>query len=198
MGWRHAAFWLTGWLVLSLATATAQTAWGLAPLMRSMAQVRSSSASFTESKTLPMLTTPLLASGTLDYVAPDYIRKHTTAPVQEDFLLQQDEITLTGGPGGQTHRFSITDDPEIGALAEGIRATLAGDLPALQQIYAVAFSGSQPSWQLVLKPKDPQLEHFIAWIAIYGSGNRISTIDTAAGDGSHSEMHVTETQMDAR
>jgi hypothetical protein len=196
---RLAALGLGGWFVLALSTASAQQAGsGLAALMQSMARVRSASASFSESKTLPMLTAPLLANGTLDYVAPDYIRKRTTAPVPEDFILQRDEITLTGGPGGQTHRFSMADDPEIGGLAEGIRATLAGDLPALEQIYVVAFSGSQAGWQLVLKPKDPRLEHFIAWIAFRGSGNRISSIDTAGGDGSHSEMRVTENQLDAR
>ena len=59
------------------AAALAQPAWGLGALMQSLAQIRSASASFTESKTLPMLNAPLLASGTLDYVAPDYIRKTT-------------------------------------------------------------------------------------------------------------------------
>jgi hypothetical protein len=166
--------------------------------MQSLARVRSASASFTERKTLPMLNAPLQATGTLAYVAPDAIRKTTMAPMRQDFVLQKDEITLTGGPGNQTHRFSLTQDPEIGGLAEGIRGTLAGDLPALQQIYGVTLSGAETGWQLLLRPKDPKLLHFIAWIAIRGHGNQIVEIDTAGGDGSHSEMHITEDAMDAR
>jgi hypothetical protein len=193
------AVWVAGWLALSGASAFAQPAgWGLAALMQSMAQVHSASGSFTETRTLPMLTAPLLASGTLDYTAPDYIAKRTLAPVQENFILQKGEITLTGGPGNQTHRFSVAQDPEIGGLAEGIRGTLAGDLPGLEQIYTVTLSGSEADWQLVLKPKDARLAHFIAWIAMRGDGNQISSIDTAGGDGSHSEMRITKDRLDAQ
>ena len=130
---------MAGWLALSSATALAQQAgWGLPALMQSMARVHSASASFTESKTLPMLTAPLLASGTLDYVAPDYIAKRTLAPVREDFILQQGEITLTGGPGNQTHRFSVArgsgnwraggrDTRDAGGGFAGAGADLHGD-----------------------------------------------------------------------
>ncbi len=145
-----------------------------------------------------MLTAPLVASGTLDYVAPDYIRKRTITPVQEEFVLQQDQITLTGGPGNKQHRFSVGEAPGIGELAEGIRATLAGDLPGLQQNFDVTLSGGQAGWQLVLKPKDSRAAHFIAWIAIRGDGNAIGSVDTASGDGGHSEMRITEDHLDAR
>jgi hypothetical protein len=188
---------LTG--LLGTGSAAAQPAgWNLAALMQSMAQIRSSTASFTERKTLPMLSAPLQASGTLAYVAPDTIRKTTFAPMREDFVLTQNEITLTGGPGNQTHRFSLRQDPEIGGLAEGIRGTLAGDLPGLQRLYGLSLSGSEANWQLVLKPIDPALAHFVTWIAIRGDGNRITGIDTAGGDGSRSVMTISEDRLDAR
>lgn len=192
-----AALCMGAWLAIGASGAWAAPGWGLESLMRSMAQIRSATAHFTERKTLPMLTAPLLASGSLAYMAPDYIRKTTTAPVREDFVLRRDEITLTG-PGNQSHRFSLAQDPEIGGLAEGIRATLAGDLPALEQSYLVTFSGSRAGWQLVLVPKDQGLRHFISWIAIRGDGNRITGIDTASADGGRSEMRITEDLLDAR
>ncbi len=197
-GW--AAWWIAGCFALGWAPATeaAPAGWGLATLMQSMARIRSASASFTETRTLPMLTAPLLASGSLDYVAPDYIRKRTTAPVREDFVLHGDEITMTGGPGSETQRFSLGQAPGFGELAEGIRATLAGDLPALQQSFVMRLSGAPSGWQLVLQPKDAQARHFIAWIAIRGDGDAISGVDTASGDGGHSEMRITEDHLDAR
>jgi hypothetical protein len=197
-GWT--AWWIAGCFGFGCAPAVAAappTGWGIGPLMQSMARIRSACASFTETRTLPMLTAPLLASGSLDYVAPDYIRKRTTAPVREDFVLRGDEITLTGGPGNQTHRFSLGQAPGFGELAEGIRATLAGDLPALQQSFVTSLSGAPSGWQLVLQPKDAQARHFIAWIAIRGDGNAISSVDTASGDGGHSEMRITEDHMNA-
>ena len=50
----------------------------------------------------------------------------------------------------------------------------------------------------MLKPKDARLAHFIAWIAMRGRWQPDHGIDTAGGDGSHSEMRITEDRLDAR
>jgi hypothetical protein len=118
--------------------------------------------------------------------------------VREDFVLQGDEITLTGGPGNQTQRFALGQAPGFGELADCIRATLSGDLLALQQAFVSSLSGGPSGWQLVLQPKDGQARHFIAWIAIRGDGNAISSVDTASGDGGHSEMRITEDRLSVR
>jgi len=73
--------------------------WGLPQLMQTLAQVRSASARFTETKTVSMLNAPLVASGTLTYVAPDHMEKITLAPVRERFLLDHNRVTITGVPG---------------------------------------------------------------------------------------------------
>jgi hypothetical protein len=169
--------------------------WGLPQLMQSLAQVHSASARFAERQTIPMLTAPLLSTGTLSYVAPDYVRKTTTSPAHQDFLLAHGVVTLTG-PDQQTQRFSVNQAPQIAGLVEGIRATLAGDLPALQRVYTVRLTGNEAGWQLFLQPKNPEAARFIKWIIIQGSQNRISAVDTASSDGGHSEMGITEDQRD--
>jgi outer membrane lipoprotein-sorting protein len=178
--------------------AMAQTAsWGLPQLMSGMAAVKSASATFTERKTLPMLNAPLVEAGSLSYAAPDWMEKITVSP-PERFVLNGQQVTLTGGADGQAHVISLNDDPRIGGLAGGILATLSGNLPALEQVYTVRFSGGPVGWQLLLRPKDPDLARFISWMCISGSFNRIAAIDTASGDGGHSEMSVAETVSDAR
>ena len=172
--------------------------WGLRPLMRELAQVHSASATFTERETLQMLNAPLVTSGTLTYLAPAYVRKRTLAPIPEDFVLDHGQVTLTGGPQNQTHVFSLADDPRIGGLVEGIRATLAGDLPALGRFYTMRLTGNAANWQLLLQPKDAGLAHFIKWILILGSQNRIHAIDTASSNGDHSEMGIAEDVSDAK
>jgi hypothetical protein len=170
-----------------------QTAsWGLPQLLSGMAAVKTASAQFTERKTVRMLNAPLVESGTLSYAAPDWMQKMTVSPVPERFVLDGEQVTLTGGADNQVHVFSLSDDPRIGGLAGGILATLSGDLTALQRVYMVRFSGGPASWQLLLRPRDAGLARFMSWMCISGSGNRIGEIDTASGDGGHSEMSVTE------
>jgi outer membrane lipoprotein-sorting protein len=170
--------------------------WGLPDLMRGLAQVKSASAQFTERQTMAMLDAPLVTAGTLSYVAPDWMRKVTFSP-PEQFVLDGARVTMTGADG-QVHVFSLNEDPRIGGLTEGILATLAGNLPALERVYRVQFSGSPASWTLLLRPRDPQLSRFIAWIRITGSQNRITAIGTRSGNGDGSEMRVTETVGDAQ
>jgi outer membrane lipoprotein-sorting protein len=181
-------------------TALAQTAapaWGLSALMREMAQVRAASASFTERKTSPLLSAPLLDQGTLSYTAPDYMRKTTLAPVPERFTLAGNRITMTGGPGGGTHVFPVSAAPQIGGLVEGIRATLAGDSSTLTRLYAVRLSGSAAGWQLLLRPRDAKLARLVQSIEIRGSQDRIEAIDTRSPDGGDSTMIISEAVTDA-
>jgi Outer membrane lipoprotein carrier protein LolA-like len=175
----------------------APVSWGLPQLMHGLARVHSASARFTERTTVRILSAPLIASGTLTYVAPDYMRKTTLSPAPEDFILDHGQVTITGGPDNQTHSFSLAGDPRIGGLVEGVRATLAGDLPVLDRFYTVRLSGTEADWQLLLQPKDAGLMHFIKWIIIRGSQNRINVIDTASSDGDHSEMGIAEDVNDA-
>jgi hypothetical protein len=179
------------WLAVAPGAIAQPAAWGLPQLMQSLAQVKFASAGFTERKTLAVLNSPLVATGTLTYTAPDMMQKITTAPVPERFTLDRGEITMTGA-GGQTQSFALNQDPRIGGPIEGILATLAGDLPALNRLYTVQFSGAPSGWQIVLQPRDPRLAQFISWIRIAGSFDRIGAIDTQNANGDHSEMTVAE------
>ena len=185
-------------LVVFSGASMAQTApWGLPQLMSGMAAVKTASARFTERKTVPMLDAPLVEAGTLRYAAPDWMEKVTISP-PERFVLNGQLVTLSAGADNQIHVFSLNDDPRIGGLAGGILATLAGDLPALETVYTVRFSGGPAGWQILLRPKNTGLARFISWISISGTENRIAEIDTASGDGGHSEMSVAEDVSDAR
>ena len=177
--------------------AQAQTApgWGIAPLMQSLAQVHAASANFTETTTMAMLKTPLQTSGTLRYVAPDYIRKTVLDPTPQDFVLQKGAVTLTAG--GRTQHFDLSQAPPLAGLVEGVRATLAGDLPTLQHYYTIDLSGSTATWQLLLRPRDPGVSHFLSWLSIRGSGNKVTEIDTGGARGNLSRMSVVETIADA-
>ncbi len=176
----------------------AASTWGLPQLMRGLSQVTSASGRFTERKALQMLTVPLVTSGTLTYVAPDRVQKTVLTPVEEQFDLNGNQVTIMGGPDRQVRRFSLDDDPRIMGLVQAVRATLAGDLRTLDRYYVVQFTGHETKWQLLLKPRDARLARFVAWIRIEGSEVRISSIETESGNGDHSEMSVSEDVTNAR
>ena len=180
------------------AVAVAQESWGLPQLMAALRQVRSASGQFTERKTMHLLTQPLIASGRLAYVAPSHIEKVTISPIPEKLVMDSDRVTIVSGPDNETHTFSVADYPQIGGLVEGIRATLAGDLPTLERIYSVRLSGSPAAWDLQLVPRDGDLAHVVKWIEFRGDGNRIRTIDTENADGDHSTMTIAPDGPDAR
>jgi outer membrane lipoprotein-sorting protein len=182
-------------LVLALAAspAAAQTPFGLAALMQSLASVPGATASFTEQRTSPLLSAPLTETGELVYRAPDYMSKTTLSPARQVFVLDHGRITMTGGPDGETHVFTQGQDPRIGGLVEAIRATLAGDLPALEALYTVQLTGSAAAWQMQLTPTSPALAAFVTRVTIDGTGNRVMLIDTQSPDGSESDMSISET-----
>lgn len=181
-------------LLFAPVCAGAQTIpWGLDALMQQMAHVKKATASFTAQKTSPLLTTPLSARGVLVYRAPYYMRKTTLSPVHEVFILDHDRITMSGGPGGQTQRFSTSDAPQIAGLVTGIRAVLAGDTATLTRLYSVGLRGTEGTWQLRLVPLDARTRKIVKSITIAGSDDRVTGIDTLAPSGGLTRMHVTET-----
>jgi hypothetical protein len=191
---RLAAIGLVLCAAITGASAQTTSAWNLGTLMSALSGVRSASADFTETKTIALLKTPLQTSGTLRYVAPDYMRKTVITPTPEDFVLQAGVVTLTAQ--GQTHRFDLSQVPPLAGLVEGVRATLAGDEATLRRYYSVALSGGPQQWQLLLRPSDPALGHLVSWLSIRGSGARVTEIDTGGAHGDLTRMSVRESVAD--
>jgi len=164
--------------------------WDLDALMAGLRQVRTASAHFVELKTVHMLNRPIQATGTLKYVAPDKLEKITVTPAPETIRL--DGGTLTGKQAnGDDFSVDIGGHSEIGALVEGIRSTLAGDLPTLRRYYGIAFAGGPDHWQMDLVPKDHWVREKVERIRILGTGTVIGIIVVDEKDGDRSEMTIT-------
>ena len=179
------------------ALSAATSSWALPQLMASLRQVKAASGQFVERKTLHLLNEPLVVSGTLLYVAPDQVQKITVSPQRERLAINGDKLTIESGPESRARSLSLASYPEIAAFVEGIRATLAGDLPTLERFYGVQLTGGPDSWQLLLQPRDEQLRKVVQWIRILGSGEKIHTVETEEGDGDHSTMSIVEDIHDA-
>jgi hypothetical protein len=173
--------------------AAADRGWGLPQLMQSLAQVTSSAAFFSERRELRMLSEPLMSSGTLNYVAPDQLEKRTLLPKPERLSIDGGKLTIERSETNENRTVALADFPEIGAFVESIRATLAGDLPALERYYTISLQGDASDWQITLEPKEKRLRELVKLIRIAGRGTSIRTIVSEQGDGDRSEMSIVET-----
>ena len=183
-------------LVLSLACGlpgTAETAGNqpldLPQLMELMAQVPAREDRFTETKTMAVLSKPLILTGTLAYSRPDRVEKHVLTPYEEHLIVQGDQLTLANKDG--TKRIGVKSHPLIWSFVEAIRASLAGEVAALRRFYHIKVEGTSREWSLTLRPLDPQAAAYLISIRLRGRGNHLVLveIDEAGGDRSVMAIH---------
>lgn len=166
------------------------SSWSLAELMHGMAQVKKSRARFVERKHLSMLKTPLTSSGTLEYIAPDRLEKHTLLPKSEKLTLNHDKLVVQSGDASASRTLSLQEYPSIWAFVESIRSTLAGDIETLNRFYNASLKGSQRQWQLILRPVDSQSKSMVDEILIKGGFDQIDTIEIRESGGDFSVMSI--------
>jgi len=169
--------------------AMAGETWGLTQLMASLARVGSVKTTFTESKTMSMLSEPLRSSGTLLYKAPDYLEKRVTSPQLSYFIVAGDDVTI-GNAQNQERHVILFQFPALEAFIAALRGTLAGDLKTLKEYYDVDFKGNADHWSLQLAPKDSEMQLYVKKILITGNDGHIAQIDTLEPNNDSSTMTI--------
>jgi len=190
----RAALWLFAAACTSVAVAAETSdpvAWDVQRLMRELAQVKTANARFFERRHLGILTAPLESSGTLVYVAPDRLEKHTLRPRPESLVLERNELTVESKERNQRRTLVLQDYPVIWAFVESIRSTLAGDLPTLSRFYQVGLDGGERRWRLTLKPSEPRMQDVVSEIRISGDRSWIYAIEMIETGGDRSVMTIT-------
>lgn len=162
----------------------------LPQLMQRLAVRRHGHATFVERQFIAILDRPLQSSGELFYDAPDRLEKRTLEPKPESLVL--DKGTLSVRRGARSYALSIADYPQIAPFIDSIRATLAGDLVALERNYALSIEGAADGWALVLVPRDAKLRALIARIRMTGAGDLIREVTVERADGDRSVMTIRE------
>ena len=177
------------WLALAAIADQIPSSWTLQQLMRSLATVTTVSATFREQKDLAILQQPLVMSGILYYRSPDYLKKQTLQPHTESYEADADWLTVDTPTAGH-HQFHVRGYPLIQAFVESVRATLAGDLPALERYYQVELQGNAEGWTLRLKPVDREMADFVTAILIGGQNHHVLSIETLEASGDRSLMLI--------
>lgn len=180
--------WLAGLVLLLLGQVAQAAPLSIGQLMASLAKHPQGAATFTEKKFISILDQPVESSGELLFIAPARLEKRTLKPKPETMVLDGDTLTLERGR--RKHVLQLRDYPEVSAMIESIRATLAGDRQALERAYRLALDGSAERWTLVLTPLDPKVGAVIARIRIEGGGDVIRSVEILQADGDSSLMTI--------
>ena len=176
-------------LALAVALPAPTEAWAEDPalerLMQGFAAQPSSEARFTEEKAIPELDLPLPSEGTLRWQAPDRLEKHTTSPIDERLQVEGSRLLYERPDRGVRREFGLEDQPEMRALVEAVRGTLAGDLAALRRYYDIAFTPEGPDapWRMLLTPLSLRLRAAVQRITVSGRGPQVRSIETEGGGG---------------
>lgn len=157
-------------------------------LMQGLAQNRSGHAAFTEKKFIAMLDRPVESSGELFFRAPDRLEKRTIKPRPESMILDGGSIVIERGR--QKHTLQLQDYPELAAVIDSIRGTLAGDRKALERSYRLILEGGIEQWVLQLLPADEKMQALIKRIRITGMRHDVRSIEINRADGDSSLMVI--------
>lgn len=171
---------LCSWLMGS----TAAAADDLNQLMARLRQRQHGHVSYTELFISNALDRPLASSGELFYDAPDRLEKRTNKPKAERMVLEKGQLTFERRH--KQYHVALADVPQAAPYIEGIRATLAGDRPALEQVFGIVFESSIDQWTLRLTPLDAHVVAEVATVRIDGSADVIKTVTVQLVNGDRS------------
>ena len=111
-------------------------------VMTRLASVKSAKADFIEKRFVKLLTAPVESRGVLIYTAPDRFEKHTKYPVEERMTVARDMVTLDNIARKKMQQIFIPQFPALAAIVDAMRGALSGNLPQLQQAFAIQISGT--------------------------------------------------------
>lgn len=157
-------------------------------LMSQLRRERPSAARFNETKSIALLDHPLESSGELLFTPPRRLEKRTTSPGSERLVVDGDALTIEHA--GRTQTLSLRELPQVAAILEGIRATLAGDGATLERLYRVRVEGDKGSWHLTLVPRDAEVAKVVARVILGGSGGDVRRVEIEQADGDRSLMQI--------
>jgi outer membrane lipoprotein-sorting protein len=185
-------------IVLALAAITVLgvpgCARGLTPaeLMQVLSDVPSSRVHFIETRHSSLLKKPLVLTGRLVYRRPDRLEKHVQSPFEESITIEGTRVSITR-PGAEPGRmFTLPASGAAQALIESLRATLAGDLPALERHFAVDVSGTRSDWTMALTPRDAALGAVVIRVDFAGKANRVQRIEVLEAGGDRSVTAISD------
>jgi hypothetical protein len=125
-------------------------------------------ADFTQSKTLRVLTRPLVSQGRLVFRADKGVLWRVRTPFPTQVLIKQDAL-INWDYDGRPVRIGFEQSPIFGTLSRVFMAFFTGDLTRLSDAFRIESTMSMPNWQVSLTPRNKAFAAIIAHVRADGS-----------------------------
>lgn len=162
--------------------------WNINCLISSLAVKENTQVRFVEEKHFSFMEENLTSSGTLYYQYPDVLIREVLEPKKQRFIVKGTCLTME--QEGKKRSIEINDYPQIRIFVDTFRATLAGDMQTIQQLFVTQLSGNQESWTLSFSPRDKELLAQVEKIILQGREKRLWSIETKGKNSDYSVMHL--------
>jgi hypothetical protein len=133
---------------------------------------------YVEIRESPRLPKPRESRGSLRATSESLV-KRVDWPQAETWRILTDRMEWMSSDGSAVKFVRFDKAPAAGALADGLRLAVSGDLMALQRRFTVSIDGDASDWSVTLKPRDAQLARFIETLTIKGVGGTMKTLVVA-------------------
>jgi len=168
----------------------------LEALMEGMASAAGVKADFHEVKTLGLLAAPLESRGTLYFVPPDRLLRHTTHPGESRLVIDGDRLRFQDEAGDED--VDLGADPVARAFVDNLVVLFRGDLAELERRYQVSFTAEDDRWELSLAPRHVPVKDLIEAIVLRGEGRVLSEMEVRERDGDRTLTQLSAVETDRR
>jgi outer membrane lipoprotein-sorting protein len=176
-------------LTALLAPTTARADDFIDGIMARIAALPARTAPFTEEKHLSSLSAPLVGHGQLVYRPPGHLEKDTETPIRESLVIDGDTLTIAQA-GAAARSVPLDASPALRAVADTLRAAVAGDMATLRSLYAVEVQGGAPAWRLLLTPIGASLRAALVRVTVDGSQTTLRQIDIQQVGGDEQRITI--------
>ena len=162
----------------------------LQQLAQALAKQGARSTPFVERRFSSLLRAPIETRGTLSFTPPDRLERTITSPRRETVIIKGSSLTVQGDDGTRARTMRIDAHPALAAFADSLRATLAGDLDALQQHFSIEMRGTLAQWTLTLLPFDAAVKEAVQSVRITGQQADVRRVEVHEPGGDRTELSL--------
>ncbi len=162
-------------LLIGAPALAAQAPFDVARLMSMLSQVDRSSVAFEETRHFAALDAPLIRRGTLRFERPDRLEMDVVTPFPETIRIAGSRVAVESPD--DRREWDLSAQPGALAWIEAIRASLAGDAPALARSFDASLMGTEAQWELKLVPRDGHVGATLRQITLRGRETQVVAIE---------------------